>query len=167
MKETRPSMTTWSTLRNCIWLQTQWEWFATAKVTSQVTRSSGSTVQRWGPAFSTCTSSTISKRFSSCHTNWSHEPERTEKKKQRKKRTKTLEITALEILALSVCDTKDALCGRMSHTHSHTSETKSLYQQRCQRTIRCHFWQSPGSHEASVCDSSAVVSKGFTLTMCF
>lgn len=38
---------------------------------SQATRWSGWTAPRWGPAFSTCTSSTISRRFSNCHTSWS------------------------------------------------------------------------------------------------
>lgn len=46
-------------------------------VSSQAMRWSGSTVQRWGWAFNTCTLLTISRRFSNCHTNWSRAHERT------------------------------------------------------------------------------------------
>lgn len=47
-------------------------------VSSQATRWSGSTAQRWGWASNTCTLLTISRRFSNCRTNWSRAHECTE-----------------------------------------------------------------------------------------
>lgn len=46
-------------------------------VSSQAMRWSGTTVQRWGWAFNTCTLLTISRRFSNYRTNWSRAHERT------------------------------------------------------------------------------------------
>lgn len=93
-------------------------------------RSLGSTVQRWGQAFTTCTSSTINRRFSNCHTNLSRVL----------KHTNAGHGT---VDTVPLCDAKDALYSKMSHTHSFTA-TKSHYQRWCQadNMVPC-VWMKP------------------------